>query len=66
MTPARRLAAVPPTPEQDLRRLFLAEDALRQQLAEVDAEQKAARNAYAAERGLLVRPSVASLRKVLG
>lgn len=64
--PARRLAAVPQSPEQDLRRLFAEEDALRRQLAVVEQEQKQARNQYAEAKGLLMRPSVASLRKVLG
>jgi predicted kinase len=60
-----RLAAVPQCAAARLRALFAREDELRKELAQVEAEQREARNLYAAERGLLVRPSVASVRKVL-
>lgn len=65
MSAARNLHAVPQCPASRLRTLFAEEDRLRAELARVEAEQRQARNDYAAERGLLMRPSVASLRKVL-
>ncbi len=64
--PARQLRAVTPSPESRLRAGFAREDALLEDLAQVRAEQRLARNDYAAEHGLLMRPSVESLRKVLG
>ena len=49
-----------------LRRLFAEEDALLAQLARVRADQRNARNSYAEELGLLMRPSLAAVRKVVG
>ena len=66
MTAPARLHALPPPCEQELRRLFAEEDALLVELAEVRAAQREARNAYSSERGLLVRPGLAALRKVVG
>lgn len=70
MTP-RRLEIAPgvyrlgcPT-EHRLRALFAREDELRAELAKVRAAQVDARNDYASERGLLMRPSVETLRKVV-
>ena len=63
---ATKLRAVPPTPEHRLRASFRREDELLSELAKVRAEQRLARNDYAAEHGLLLRPSVDALRKVLG
>lgn len=51
--------------EYRLRALFAREDELRAELARVRDEQRLARNDYASERGLLIRPSVDALRKVL-
>lgn len=66
MTPAPIMRALPESPEQRLRSLFAEEDALLSKLADVRAGQKVARNDYAAAHGLLLRPSVEGLRKVLG
>jgi hypothetical protein len=66
MTPATKLRAVTPSPEQQLRTLFTREDELLAELARVREEQRAARNDYASERGLLMRPSLEALRKVVG
>lgn len=67
VAPARkpRLVTVEPSPEAMLRVLFDREDALLAELAAVRAEQRVARNDYAAERGLLMRPGLDQLRKVL-
>jgi hypothetical protein len=64
--PAPRLAAVPQSAESRLRALFAEEDDLRAALARNAEAQKAARNDYAEAHGLLLRPSVASMRKVVG
>ena len=52
--------------EQRLRVLFAREDALKAELAAVREEQRIARNDYADERRLLIRPGLEALRKVLG
>jgi hypothetical protein len=64
-TPAR-LVSIEQSPESRLRRLFAREDDLLAELAMVRAEQRFVRNQYASAHGLLMRPSVESLRKVLG
>ena len=64
MKPALRIIEAE-SAEARLRRLFAAEDALLVELARVRDEQRLARNDYASERGLLIRPSVDALRKVL-
>lgn len=64
MKPALRIIEAE-SAEARLRRLFAAEDALLAELARVRDEQRLARNDYASERGLLMRPSVDALRKVL-
>lgn len=51
--------------ERRLKALFGREDELLAELAKVRAEQTEARNRYAEERGLLLRPSIAAIRKVL-
>lgn len=57
---------IAPSSEHRLRRLFAREDELLAELAKVRAEQREARNDYASERGLLMRPGLAQVRKVLG
>ena len=66
MTPAPALRAVPQSTESAMRLLFQREDDLLAELATVRAEQVRVRNVYAEENGLMVRPSVQGLRKVLG
>jgi hypothetical protein len=66
MNPAPRLVSIEQSPESRLRRLFTREDDLLAELAMVRAQQRDARNLYASAHGLLMRPSVESLRKVLG
>lgn len=66
-----QLHAVPDAPpdesaDERLRTLFAREDALLAELARVREAQREARNDYASERGLLMRPSVEALRKVVG
>jgi hypothetical protein len=61
-----KLRVVPLSPEATLRRLFAREDELLAELATVRAEQREARNLYASERRLLMRPGLEQLRKVLG
>lgn len=51
--------------EARLRRLFATEDALLAELAEVRSEQRQARNLYAEERCLLIRPGLRVLREVM-
>jgi hypothetical protein len=53
------------TPEDELRRLFDAEDAMIAELAEIRQAQNDARKRYADKHGLLVRPSMATIRKAL-
>lgn len=65
MNPSRRLVAIAPSTESRLRKLFEREDELRAELALVEFEQRDARNQYAAEHGLLVRPGLRALRDVL-
>lgn len=66
MTAHPKLAIVAESAEHRLRRYFAREDELLAELAEVRARQREARNIYASERGLLMRPSVEALRKVVG
>lgn len=66
MNNAVRLKAVPESPEHRLRSLFTREDELLAELARVRVEQREARNTYASEHGLLIRPGLDALRKVLG
>ena len=61
-----RLRMVEPSPEAVLRELFGDEDKLLAELKTVRARQKIARNNYAAAHGLLLRPGLTQLRKVLG
>ena len=61
----RIIEATERSADERLRSLFRREGALRAELSRVLAEQKQARNAYAEERGLLMRPSVDTLRKVV-
>lgn len=65
-TPPRPLAAVPQSPEQTLRQLFAEEDEALALVKRIRAKQALARNDYAAEHGLLMRPGLEQLRKVLG
>ena len=51
--------------EHRLRDLFRREDELLAELADIRDEQRHARNEYAKGHGLLIRPSVEALRKVL-
>lgn len=62
--PARRLHLVEPAGDR-LRRLFEHEDALLAELAQVRAWQIDARDEYAAEEGLLIRPGLRALREIL-
>jgi hypothetical protein len=63
---ADMVAVVPKSTEQRLRSLFARENELLAELAQVREEQRVARNDYASERGLLMRPSLEALRKVVG
>lgn len=65
-TSERKFSIVEPSPEQRLRADFAEEDALLNQLARVRERQRKNRNDYATAHGLLVRPSLEQLRKVLG
>ena len=65
MKPAPNLRAVPQSVESRLRALFSREDELLAELAQVRAEQRLERNAYATAHGLLLRPSLDQIRKVL-
>lgn len=65
MKPALHIVPVEPADDR-LRALFVREDDLLAELARVREAQRLARNDYASERGLLMRPSVESLRKVVG
>lgn len=66
MKPAPNLRAVPQSVESRLRALFSREDELLAELGQVRAEQRLERNAYATAHGLLLRPSLDQIRKVLG
>lgn len=65
MSAVPRLRSVKPSPESRLRASFAEEDRLIDELARVRAEQREARNDYAGEHGLLIRPGLEQLRKVL-
>lgn len=60
------LRTIAPSPESILRALFAREDELLAELARIRGEQVIARNDYAEAHGLLLRPGVETLRKVLG
>ena len=55
-----------PDADMRLRALFAREDELLAELAKVRARQVEARNDYASERGLLIRPGLRTLKEVLG
>jgi len=67
MTPRTfpRLVDAPVEPEHLLRQSFKREDELLAELAQIRAEQREHRNSYAAAHGLLIRPSVEQLRRIL-
>lgn len=62
----RRLALVEPSSEQMLRDAFDLEDDLIDQLHRVSLTQKELRKRYATERGLLILPSLETIRKAIG
>lgn len=64
--PLRKLKLVEPSSEQMLRDAFDLEDDLLSQLHRCRQTQKLIRQRYAKERGLLILPSLETLRKVLG
>lgn len=66
VTRSRGLHLVEPSSEHLLREAFDLEDDLLNQLHRVTQTQKELRKRYARERGLLILPSLETLRKVLG
>lgn len=66
MKPQVRLKLIEPSTEQLLREAFALEDDLIDQLHRVSQTQKELRKRYAAEHGLLMRPSLETIRKALG
>jgi len=65
MSAAPNIRSVPQSSEARLRELFADEDRLLGELAKVRARQRLTRTQYSQDHGLLLHPSMETLRKVL-